>query len=99
MKRKKPNPELTDKINPEWTEEMFQQARPAIDVFSEIMGEKAAELTVYKGRGRPKKANPKCEVKLRIDPDVLDAFKSRGKGWQTRMHHVLAQWAEKHLQT
>ena len=29
-------------------------------------------------------------ISLRVDDDVLDAYKSTGKGWQTRMHEVLA---------
>ena len=29
-------------------------------------------------------------ISLRVDNDVLDAYKSTGKGWQTRMHEVLA---------
>ncbi len=29
-------------------------------------------------------------ISLRVDNDVLDAYKATGKGWQTRMHEVLA---------
>lgn len=29
-------------------------------------------------------------ISLRVDNDVLDAYKSTGKGWQTRMHEVLS---------
>ena len=49
------------------------------------MNEAAKFLT----RGRPKKSNPKIAVKLRVDPKVLNAYKAKGKGWQTRMHDVL----------
>ena len=29
-------------------------------------------------------------ISLRVDNDVLEAYKATGKGWQTRMHEVLA---------
>ena len=48
-----------------------------------------AEYSQKRKAGRPKKANPKVEVKLRIAPEVLNAFKAMGKGWQTRMNEVL----------
>lgn len=33
--------------------------------------------------------SPKEQVTMRIDADVLDWFKARGKGYQTRMNAVL----------
>jgi uncharacterized protein (DUF4415 family) len=33
---------------------------------------------------------PKQLVSLRIDPDVIDAYRSTGPGWQRRMHEVLS---------
>ena len=44
MKRKL-NPKLIDKENPEWTEEDFQQARPASEVLPELLGPQAVEAT------------------------------------------------------
>jgi uncharacterized protein (DUF4415 family) len=51
---------------------------------------------VYRGdelvrRGRPKLERPKQAVKLRLDQDVLDHFRSTGPGWQTRINTTLAQ--------
>ncbi len=51
---------------------------------------------VYRGdelvrRGRPKLERPKQAVKLRLDQDVLDHFRSTGPGWQTRINATLAQ--------
>ncbi|MBK6998696.1 MAG: BrnA antitoxin family protein [Rhodoferax sp.] len=48
----------------------------------------------YKARaaGRPVgsvKANPKVSTTIRLDPDVLDAAKATGKGWQTRVNAVM----------
>src|SRR5437764_69540 len=40
-------------------------------------------------RGRPKSDKRKEAISLRVDADVLDAFKSSGEGWQTRMNGIL----------
>jgi uncharacterized protein (DUF4415 family) len=36
----------------------------------------------------------KVHTGLRIDADVLDWFKDRGKGWQTRINAVLRSYVE-----
>lgn len=40
-------------------------------------------------RGRPKSETRKEAISLRVDADVLNAFKSTGEGWQTRMNGIL----------
>jgi len=45
--------------------------------------------------GRPRLAVTKTAISLRLDPDVLDAFRATGDGWQTRMHDVLKAWARR----
>lgn len=40
-------------------------------------------------RGRPPKEAPKKPVSIRLDPDLLDFFKSSGPGWQTRVNDIL----------
>jgi uncharacterized protein (DUF4415 family) len=40
-------------------------------------------------RGRPPAGKRKQLITLRIDPDIIDAFKEGGPGWQTRMSDVL----------
>lgn len=37
---------------------------------------------------------PKKNITLRIDPEVIDWFKARGKGYQTRMNAVLRTFIE-----
>lgn len=39
--------------------------------------------------GRPRKAAPKVSVKLRLDPDLLEALRATGDGWQTRVNESL----------
>jgi uncharacterized protein (DUF4415 family) len=82
MKRKA-NPELVDVENPEWTEEDFQRARPAAEILPKLLGPEVAS-EMLKLRGRPKAAATKAHVNIRLDADVLEAFKATGRGWQTR---------------
>jgi uncharacterized protein (DUF4415 family) len=37
-------------------------------------------------RGRPPLPSPKQAVKLRLDADVLAAYRKTGAGWQTRIN-------------
>lgn len=37
-------------------------------------------------RGRPKLVQRKMAVSLRLDPDVVDAYKATGEGWQTTIN-------------
>lgn len=66
----------------------------------ELNQEWFASADLYKGktlvrRGRPPKENTKVLQTLRIDADVLGAFKDTGAGWQTRMNDALRKAADK----
>ena len=39
----------------------------------------------------------KSTISIRIDPDILKFFKSRGRGYQTRMNAVLRAYMEHEL--
>lgn len=69
---------------PEWTEEMFRMA-------AVYKGDKLirAATGTLKSVGRPVAANPKKQVTLRLDPDVIEAFRATGKGWQSRINAEL----------
>jgi uncharacterized protein (DUF4415 family) len=84
-----------DDENPEWTDADFARARPASEVLPEILGADVAEQ-LLRQRGRPKLAQTKEALKLRIDPDVVEAFRSQGNGWQTCMNTALREWAQSH---
>ncbi|MDZ5697823.1 BrnA antitoxin family protein [Chelativorans sp. M5D2P16] len=43
--------------------------------------------------GRPKAENPKKQIALRVDQDVLERFKAEGPGWQSRMNDALRKAA------
>ena len=52
-----------------------------------------AETISQLRRVRGKNKNPtKEQVALRLDPDVLAAFRASGRGWQTRMNTALKEW-------
>ena len=40
-------------------------------------------------RGRPRLANPRRLLSLRLPPDVIASWKATGPGWQTRMADLL----------
>ena len=42
---------------------------------------------------------PKKNITLRIDPEIIDWFKSKGKGYQTRMNAVLRAYLEMQRKT
>jgi len=48
------------------------------------------------GRGRVLGSGTKTSTTLRFDTDILAAFKSTGKGWQTRMNNALRDWLKTH---
>jgi uncharacterized protein (DUF4415 family) len=47
-------------------------------------------------RGRPPQGDaPKQSIALRLDRDVLAAFKAQGPGWQSRMQETLKRAASR----
>ncbi len=57
------------------------------------------DIAAYRGRGRPvgsSKADTKQAVTVRYSPDVLDAFRATGAGWQGRMNDALKEWLQTH---
>ena len=65
------------------------------DEFFERADEHRAGALVKRGRGRPAGAK-KAQMNLRIDLDVIEAYKAQGEGWQTRMNDALRDWAKSH---
>lgn len=47
--------------------------------------------------GRPKLENPKEKVTIRFDAEIVDYFKSTGKGWQTRLNDAVKEWMKEHV--
>jgi uncharacterized protein (DUF4415 family) len=61
------------------TDEELSRLKPIDEVLPKL-----AE-SIRRGRGRPRLHNAKQAVTLRLDPDVVERFKSEGDDWRTRM--------------
>lgn len=46
-------------------------------------------------RGRPKSITTKVSTTIRLDRDVVDAFRSTGPGWQGRINETLVRAARR----
>jgi uncharacterized protein (DUF4415 family) len=69
---------------PEWSEEAFRRAE--VRRADTIVRPATGTLT---RRGRPKLDNPKRQVTLRLDGDLLDRLRESGPGWQGRVNEIL----------
>ena len=87
---KKLNPEMVDEENPEWTAEMLSQS-----VRFHSLPESLRAKLARPPRG-PQKAPVKVSTTIRLSPDVIEAFKSAGDGWQTRIDSALKDWLRTH---
>ncbi|MFT4046941.1 MAG: BrnA antitoxin family protein [Solimonas sp.] len=58
----------------------------------ELSDEMLTRAVVNKG-GRPRAADPRTLVSIRLPASVLTRWKATGPGWQTRMADVLAKAA------
>ena len=80
-----PDPYLIDDENPEWTEADFARARPASEV---LPPELYAKLISGNLELRPD-PDPAGTVAVDLDRQVVDAFKARRPGWQSRVNETL----------
>jgi uncharacterized protein (DUF4415 family) len=80
-------PVVFDDDNPEWTEADFARAFRGDQLPPHILA------AFGKGkRGRPvgtTKPDAKKSITLRLDPDVIAAWRASGPGWQARMNEAL----------
>jgi uncharacterized protein (DUF4415 family) len=87
---KKPNPKLIDSDNPEWTDEMFKSSVRISDL-PQGLHDKLARPA----RGL-QKAPVKVSTTIRLSPDVVQAFRAGGDGWQSRIDAALKDWLRTH---
>lgn len=81
---------LADPDNPPLTDEEFAKMRPAAETAPEIVA------AYRRTRGRPPKPETKRALNIRLDGEIIDAFKSTGNGWQTRINEALKEWLKTH---
>ena len=84
-------PRAPTKTIPNGRRKISRRARPAAEVLPEFIGEKATQELMRRSRGRPPKADRKVNQTLRLDTDVLEAYRREGSGWQTRINEVLRE--------
>jgi uncharacterized protein (DUF4415 family) len=74
---------ILDAENPEWTKERFARAKRIDQLPSQMQ-------TLLRARKRgPQKAPTKILTALRLSPDVLEALRGTGRGWQSRVDETL----------
>lgn len=61
------------------------------DLSTDYWAAKIAKAKVQ--RGRPPAAVTKVSTTIRLDPDVIEAFKAAGPGWQGRINDALRKAA------
>lgn len=89
MARARRNPRA-DRDNPERDAAFFARARRGLAHLPRPM--RQAIEGVRRGRG-PQKAPTKQQVTLRLSRPVLEAYRSTGRGWQTRIDEDLQRAA------
>lgn len=89
MKKKLPNTKTILDDSPEWTAADFKKA-VRLDGLPQSLQKK------LRGQRGPQKAPRKVQTAIRYDADIIDAFKSGGPGWQTRMNDALREWLKAH---
>lgn len=58
--------------------------------------ELAHGLALARKRGRPAGSGVKEQVAIRLDKDILEAFRAQGQGWQTRINQALRCYLAEH---
>lgn len=77
------------------TDEELRTMRPIADVMPASF---VAELEArQRRRGRPKQAVTKQLISLRLDRETIDAYRSTGRGWQSRIDEDLAKAARRRV--
>lgn len=69
---------------PEWTDDQWDRAQYSVG--GVVIREAQGTLTK---RGRPKLADPKQQVTMRLDRAVLDGFRAMGPRWQSLVNAEL----------
>jgi len=84
---------------PELGQAFFDKAALAVSgrAVTKLAFDQAVQVAV--GRGRPVgslKVDPKVATTIRLSPEVAQAFRATGAGWQTRIDTALKDWLRTH---
>ncbi|OFW09886.1 MAG: hypothetical protein A3H96_01645 [Acidobacteria bacterium RIFCSPLOWO2_02_FULL_67_36] len=86
------NASRPDAENPEWTGEDFRRARPAVET---LPTEAVEAIRRYRGQRGPQKRPTKELVSLRVDREIVEAYRATGPGWQTKANDALRAYVTK----
>lgn len=86
----------TDTESPEWTDADFASDKPASAFFDPATHAKLVQLQRKRGERGPQKAPTKVSTTIRLSPEVMEAFKATGAGWQTRIDAALKDRLKTH---
>ncbi len=56
-------------------------------------------VNVLLKRGRPSKSDPKKQLTIRLNSEIVEFFKAYGQGWQTRINEILQKHVDSHRVT
>jgi uncharacterized protein (DUF4415 family) len=92
MKKRKPE----NSIKEDWDS---VESQPLSDSFLSSMKPVRESHPNIPSRVRgPQKLPRKKPVSLRLDANIIDAFRATGKGWQSRVNTALHEWLRDHKQ-
>jgi len=83
---KRPNPEMIDDENPEWTEEDLAAAKSLHDLPKDHRD--VLKGTVGKSAGAKK-------IPVPLPRDVVTRMRATGEGWEQRVEEAVRQWLER----
>ncbi len=72
--------------SPALSDEILSRMKPVKDIHSDIPA---------RVRG-PQKTPLKVPVSIRLSAEVVEFFKSQGKGWQTKINNILHEYMRTH---
>lgn len=74
---------MVGRDNPEWTREDFARAVPLSGL------PKGLQQAIANRKRGSQRAPKKVPVSIRLSPDVVEAFRASGAGWQGRVDAIL----------
>ncbi|WP_386696006.1 BrnA antitoxin family protein [Lonepinella sp. MS14435] len=74
--------------------EKLENINNTLDEAPELDDAYFVQADLYQGdklirRGRPRSAQTKVAVSIRLDKEIVDHLKNSGAGWQTRVNRIL----------
>jgi len=90
----RPDPELLDDDAPEADAGWFAGAKPAPELLPELFGPVVAAEMLSSDRGHAGQASGKERITVVLDVEVVEAFRSTGRGWQSRLNSALRDWLQ-----